>query len=149
MADNVQRLGAALLTALEKKDAEALAKLQVTQQAYILDLTLQVREDEISQLGQMADSLQQARASAETRETHFTELLDEGFLPTEEGQIAMVVAAGVTGTIAGVLQTAAAIGYAVPQVGSPFAMTYGGNQLGNTVHESGRESCRESGCQYV
>src|SRR3546814_11981360 len=67
--------------------------------AYILGLTLQVREDEISQLGQMGDSLQQARASAETRETHFTELLDEGFLPTEEGQIAMVVAAGVTGTI--------------------------------------------------
>src|SRR3546814_1348609 len=89
MADNVQRLGAALLTALEKKDAEALAKLQVTQQAYILDLTLQVREDEISQLGQMADSLQQARASAETRETNFTELLDEGFLPTAEGQSAM------------------------------------------------------------
>src|SRR3546814_16253659 len=84
----------------------------------------------------MADSLQQARASAETRETHFTELLDEGFLPTEEGQIAMVVAAGVTGTIAGVLKTAAAIGYAVPQVGSPFAMTYGGNQLGNNVHAS-------------
>src|SRR5690554_3165331 len=26
--------------------------------------------------------------------------------------------------------TAASIGYAVPQVGSPFAMTYGGEQLG-------------------
>ncbi|WP_168254989.1 neuraminidase-like domain-containing protein [Rhizobium leguminosarum] len=136
MADNVQRLGAALLTALEKKDAEALAKLQVTQQAQILDLTLQVREDEIAQLGQMTTSLQQARANAAARQTHFADLLDDGFLPTEEAQISMVIAAGVTGTIAGVLKTAASIGYAVPQVGSPFAMTYGGIQLGSIVHAS-------------
>jgi hypothetical protein len=32
--------------------------------------------------------------------------------------------------IGAVLRTAASIGYAVPQVGSPFAMTYGGEQLG-------------------
>jgi hypothetical protein len=136
MADNVQRLGAGLLTALEKKDAEALAQLRVTQEAQILDLSIQVREDEITQLGQVAQSLQQARAGASARASHYGSLLETGFLPTEDAQIGMVIAAGVTGTIAGVLKTAAAIGYAVPQLGSPFAMTYGGVQLGSIVHAS-------------
>lgn len=133
MADNVQRLGAGLLSALEKKDAEALSQLRVTQEAQILDLSLQVRQDEITQLTQSAQALAQSRAGAKAREDHYTALLNNGFLPTEEAQIAMVVAAGVTGTIAGVLNTAAAIGYAVPQVGSPFAMTYGGQQLGAVI----------------
>ena len=39
--------------------------------------------------------------------------------------------------LAGITKTASSIGYAVPQVGSPFAMTYGGAQLGAVLAAAG------------
>ena len=45
-----------------------------------------------------------------------------------------MTAATVFNTLAAATRTMSAIGYAVPQVGSPFAMTYGGQQIGASLN---------------
>ena len=70
---------------------------------------------------------------AQIREEYYTQLLDENLSPAEKAQIATMTAAMILSAVSGAMETAASIGYAVPQQGSPFAMTYGGEQLGASL----------------
>ena len=48
----------------------------------------------------------------------------------------MLIVAQVLSTVGGVLKTMSGVGYLVPQIGSPFAMTYGGQQAGSSLTSS-------------
>ncbi len=65
--NEVRDLGAALLSALEKKDAEALSLLQSGQEAQLLKATRQVKQQAISEASANRDALDATRASAEAR----------------------------------------------------------------------------------
>jgi hypothetical protein len=133
VTDNVIRLGGALLGALERKDEEALARLRVAQENQLLNLVSQLRQQQIDAIAKQRLSLEAARESALARQSHYGQLIEDGLLPAEIAQIVSLAVAGGLSVASTVLRTASAIAFALPQVGSPFAMTYGGQQIGSNL----------------
>ncbi len=129
----VMQLGASLLAALEKQDAAALQLLRTSQERALLDLTTLIKEQQITEAEQTGLALQESQKSAQHRYDYYVQQLARGLSPSELLNIASSTVATVFNVLAGATRTAASIGYAVPQVGSPFAMTYGGQQIGSAL----------------
>ncbi|MDZ3833117.1 MAG: neuraminidase-like domain-containing protein [Sphingopyxis sp.] len=127
------QIGSQLLAAFEKKDAEALSRLRAAQELRILNMTTKVRQLQIDEITQNIAGLQISRQAADTRKRFYQTLLDTGLSPAERLSIASTVLAGIFSTTAGVMKTASAIAHLAPNVGSPFAMTYGGVQVGSSL----------------
>jgi hypothetical protein len=123
-------LGSALLSALEKKDAEELSLLRNTQEHSILEMQLQIKQQQLEAAKQSLAALQEGLKNAQARETHYQQLIATGLTAHEQEQIAQMTIGQVFTQVANILGIAGSIGSFVPQVGSPFAMTYGGQQIG-------------------
>jgi hypothetical protein len=136
-AGSVSQLGSALLSAIEKQDAEELALIRNAQEAGILRLMTQIKEQQIEEVAATGVGLQQAYEGTKTRYDYYTKLLAEGLSPGEVQSLDAMAAALAFNILASITKTASSIAYAVPQVGSPFAMTYGGQQLGATLLSAG------------
>jgi hypothetical protein len=134
LSNNLIQLGSSLLSALEKNDAEQLNLLHNTQERFIMNMNIQLRQNNISQLQLSLAALQYSLKSSQYRQDYFTTLITEGLNDAENVNLSAMSAALVFNVLGSVLKTAASIGYAVPQVGSPFAMTYGGEQIGNALN---------------
>ncbi len=134
LTNTLMQLGASLLAALEKNDAEQLSMLQSTQEGVILNMNIQVRQNAITQLQQAIQSMQYSLDSAQYRETYYTNLISNGLISSENTNLDAMASGLAFNILASILKTAASIGYAIPQVGSPFAMTYGGIQVGSMVN---------------
>lgn len=134
LTGQVGSLGSALLTALEKKDAEALSLISLQQEKTVLQLTTAMKELQIKVVEQQNAAQQQSLNNASYRYTHYENLIKEGISEREQVSMDAALAAMLLNSIGSITKTAAAIGYAVPQVGSPFAMTYGGQQIGNALN---------------
>lgn len=130
LTSGVMQLGSALLAALEKKDAEALALLRASQEKTLLNMTTFIKEQQINELVEIKASLEESLKSATRRSDYYTDLLATGLSPGEIINIVSTTAAMLCNVAAGITRTLASIGYAVPQMGSPFAMTYGGREIG-------------------
>jgi hypothetical protein len=130
----VQSFGAALLSALEKKDVEELNRLRLVQQQNLLRLTTQVRQWEIDAATDAIETLERQREAVAFRRDHLRGLVDAGLTGWERTQqVARHTATGLQ-TAAGVIDVVAGIAYLVPQLGSPFAMKYGGMEVGNSAN---------------
>ena len=131
---DVQMFGSGLQSAYESKISTDAELLQVRQEKRLLTLTTQTLENEINVAISSLKSLQQSLALAKFRKTYYEDKVANDYMSAREdsSRIATAVSLGLQ-TLAGVSETAAAINYALPQVGSPFALTYGGEQLGNTL----------------
>jgi hypothetical protein len=90
MIGNVKDFGAALLAALEKRDAEQLAVLQTTHARNILELMTRVRELEIDEARGNLEALRISRANLQNRFEHFNNLIEggAGALSLNEGETA-------------------------------------------------------------
>ncbi len=124
------QLGSSLLSALEKKDAEELALLRSSHEQSILKLITTTKEKQIEEAEETLASLKESQNSAEKRHTYYTKLIQKGLSTWEITHLVAMTVAQRFNIAAGISRTAASIGYAVPQVGSPFSMNYGGKQLG-------------------
>jgi hypothetical protein len=127
-------LGGALLAALEKKDAEELSLLRNTQEHVILEMQLQIKQQQLTGAKESLAALHEGLKNAQTREAHYQKLLADGLSAYEQEQVAQMITGQIFSQIGNVLSVASSVGYAVPQVGSPFAITYGGIQLGNIIN---------------
>ncbi|MBZ5788749.1 hypothetical protein K8353_01390 [Burkholderia contaminans] len=127
-------LGNALLSTLEKGDAEALSALRTRQEGQILQMMLQIKQDRIDELQATIRSLTITENAAKNRLQFYTDLIDTGLIDYEETSLSAMESALAFNILGSISKTAATIAYAVPQVGSPFAMTYGGVQLGSAVN---------------
>lgn len=136
LTEDVIRLGSSLLSALERKDAEALATLQVTQEGRVLDLTSTIRQQQLELIDEQRAAIQAARDSADYRTSYYQGLINADYNAAEIAQLAYLATGMVAQGVSTVVKTASAVGYAVPQAGSPFAMTYGGQQVGHTLQEA-------------
>jgi hypothetical protein len=123
-------LGNALLSALEKKDAEELSLLRNTQERSILEMQLQIKQQQLEGARQSLAALQEGLKNAQARETHYQQLLATGLSAREQEQITQMALGQVFSQVSNVLSIASSISSFAPQVGSPFAMTYGGKQIG-------------------
>lgn len=126
-------LGGELLAALEKKDAEALSLLRNRQEKAILQLTTTIKQDQIEQAKESLQALQESQLSAKKREDYYKGLVKAGLSSGEVSNLQALEAALVFNILSSALQTASSIAYTIPNVGSPFAMTYGGIQIGSML----------------
>lgn len=135
LAGSVQRLGGALLSALEKRDAEALALLRGRHE---IDLLSEVRESRARAVEEAAEALAVARSglrAAQASLQHYEQLLDQDLLPSELVQQAASKLAEVESIRAQGFSTQAGFLRNFPQIlaSVPPATEFGGTQLAGPV----------------
>lgn len=128
-AATVQSFGVALLSALEKRDAEELAKLRNVHQKNLLAVTSEVKRNELKIAEEGIEILVRRQSATQYRHEYYSNLITQGLLLSEHAQRAARWTA--VGMDAGVLalDISAAIAGILPRVGSPFAMVYGGEEV--------------------
>ncbi len=126
----LQGFGSALLSALEKKDIEDLNLLRTTQQQNILRMTSQVRDNEYNAALATIESLEARRNTVEARRDYYDALVTEGLSSEEQTQQDARETAQYFEVLGEATNILAALTYLVPQLGSFFAITYGGREGG-------------------
>ena len=128
----LQSFGSSLLSAIEKKDVEELARLRVVHQDALAQIVSEVRDEELSHAEKAKQALEHRKITLESRHDHYQALIDEGLIKWENTQAAARHASSVLYGAASVLDTVAAVAYLVPSVGSPFTFEYGGKEVGDS-----------------
>lgn len=118
-----------LLSSMEKGDEEALRVLSAQQSAKLAALSRQARDAEISRLEYQKNSLQKAKSAAQSRRDYYDGLISENISSAEKAAIGLNISAGVANIASTALATAAGAAALAPEVGSPFAMVYGGREI--------------------
>jgi uncharacterized membrane protein len=131
VAAEVATLGSALLTALEKGDAEHLARMRTQQETQLLTLGTQLQHEHIQQVQATRQSLQAALANAQLEQRTYHQWITKGLSPDERSGVALMAEAldFQIGTTA--LSTAATIGYLIPTV---FGLSDGAFDPGGAIN---------------
>lgn len=132
-AGTVQSLGAALLSALEKRDAEELSRLRVIHEQNLLKFREQSLTWEIEVADDTLESLKRQKKAIEDRQKYYEALIDGRLIPAEvEQQTKLQDSTEKTG-IASQFNALASIAALIPQMGAPTAMTFGGRELSGSI----------------
>lgn len=83
LAGEVRALGAALLAAYEKGDAEYLASLRATHEKQLLVLALEIRKNAWRESDWQVQALQKAKQIAQTRRDYYANLILQGLISGE------------------------------------------------------------------
>lgn len=134
----VQSFGGALLSALERKDAEELNRLRAVHQQNLLKMSTRVREWDIDIAADAVDNLDKQIAAVTYKRDYFAALTDGGLNAPERIQQVSRHLASATFIGGALLQGTAGVLSLIPQLGSPFAMKYGGVELGSSVKAWGQ-----------
>lgn len=132
-ASTLQGFSSALMSALERKDAEELNLLRTIQQKNIMALTTQVRKWEIDAATESFNALGRQKATVENRKVYYEGLIDDGLSGWEITQQVFRHTAGVMRGLELAMHLTEGIFFLLPQVGSPFSMKYGGKELGDSA----------------
>ncbi|MCF6442145.1 hemopexin repeat-containing protein [Pseudoalteromonas luteoviolacea] len=123
----------ALMSALEKKDAEALSILQGKQESAMLNVAKQAKQYQIKESEISLDNLQASLKRAKEQLKHYDELINDGYLDEEKQQLRLMNAAtGLTSAVA-LGHLASGVSYMLPQVtvgAFSFGATSGGTNWG-------------------
>lgn len=133
LTQTLMGFGGALLAALEKKDADSLQMLQIKQERAILVQTGDLKAQLVLEAEDQLEALRQAKLAAQERLTYFTKLITDGLSPAEVTSLATMILANVFQTNAGIIRSLSGGAHLVPNAGSPFAMTYGGREIGASL----------------
>ncbi|MBN1550509.1 hypothetical protein JW979_03520 [bacterium] len=132
LVSRLNQLSSALLGALEKKDSEELSLIRQNQEREIHSMTMKIKDDQLKDREETIKSITANLGNANCRRDHYMNLIIEYMNPQERANIALLSVAQAFTIISQVFETIAAFGYLGPQLGSPFAITYGGQQIGNS-----------------
>ncbi len=145
---SVRGLGGALLSALEKKDAEEMARLRANQEVALLEANRQLKQLAVDEA---RDSLAGAEASLEVvkhRQDYYQSLVSGGWLPQEKAGVLLQSVAGGMQLAGSILSSIAASVTSVPGVyvgaagfsGSPlsFSQVVDGSKLGAVFSHMGQ-----------
>jgi len=127
----LQSFGSELLSALEKKDGEELVMLRSVHEKNILKMTRNVKRKQLQESQNQYKGTEAALTNVQNRVDYFQGLIDTGLTPWElTEQVSKWTASGIriSESVLGFLSSV--FGF-LPQVGSPFAMKYGGQELKN------------------
>jgi hypothetical protein len=129
----VKSLGAALLSALEKRDGEAMALLRNTHESRLLAAVQTVKQQQIDEARRSLESLKRAQEAIALRRDHHQRLLTEFMNPEEVvhtvlGAASLLLQAGQFGAKFG-----AAVASLVPNVKFGFVTTLGGTYGGDNI----------------
>jgi len=127
----VQSFGSALLSALEKKDGEELTLLRTVHEKNILKLTKNIKRKQLQDAQHQYKASEAALTNVQNRVDYYQELIDTGLISWEvTEQVSKWTASSIKITEATLEFLTSTFGF-MPQVGSPFAMKYGGHELHN------------------
>lgn len=144
-AGDVRALGAAVLSAMEKRDGEALARLRASHEIALLQAALRVRGLQIEEAQHALEAAMRGREGAEIRHRYYTSR--EFISATEAVKEALFIVASGLQVASGGLELTAAVMHALPDVtvgagghgNSPHgSVSYGASQLGNAVSATAR-----------
>jgi len=132
---DVKALGGALLSALEKKDAEALALLRSGQEIQVLESARAIREMQIRDAETALEALQKTKENTQYRFTYystrpFKNANEEEHLNRLESAKDFQLAQGIVETVAGILSALPTFHLQLFASG----VSYGGLQLANVMH---------------
>jgi hypothetical protein len=127
-AAQTQSFGGAVLSAIEKRDAQTLEVLRVTQQQNILAMTTSVKQADVDAAQNAVDTLNAQLDTAQFRHDYYEGLIQGGLNAWEMLELeARKTSAGVY-IVSAVLNVLSGVLGLIPQIGSPFSMNYGGDQ---------------------
>ncbi|MEV0171658.1 neuraminidase-like domain-containing protein [Streptomyces sp. NPDC050803] len=136
LAAEVKAFGAALLSALEKRDAEALARLRSHHEEAVLKAAREVRAQQVVEADASLQAVQKSRDGAEGKVQYYS---SRSYMNTGEIAHTVLSAAAIVhqAVAAGVDMTASAMGL-IPDVktGTPttIGLTFGGSSLSQALH---------------
>ena len=133
----VRSLGGALLSALEKYDAEGLSVLRATQEKALLQDVMQIKQAQIDEANNNLAGLQASQAVTEYRQSYYQGLINDDLSPFEIAQVVALTVAQELQVVSQGLEFGAAVAAQVPNstvgiegISSPVAtVTYGGSNL--------------------
>jgi hypothetical protein len=129
----VQSFGSALLSALEKKDTEELTLLRSVHERTILRMTQEIKKRNLEDSQFAYQAIVEQQTNVQNRIDHYSGLIETGLIGWEVGeQVARHTATGIRMTES-IGHMVAGIMYLIPQLGSPFALKYGGKEMGDSV----------------
>lgn len=129
----VQSFGNSLLSAIERKSGEDLALLRMTQQQNILEISTKSRQLEIDAANEGIMGMLDRIESLNYQIGYYDTLVSERTSGWEIAQQTGVHGASIIRGTEAVVAFSAGILSLIPQVGSPFAMKYGGVELGGSM----------------
>ncbi|GHH82759.1 hypothetical protein GCM10018793_43130 [Streptomyces sulfonofaciens] len=133
LAQEVRSFGSELLAALEKRDAEALARLRSGHELAVLDAARQVRQQQLKEADEALAALARAKSVAEDKERYYTELAREPLNAFEQSQTRLHESAlRYQDQARDINMSAAMVGYMPDlKVGSPTTMggTWGSSNI--------------------
>ena len=128
----VQSFGGALLSAMEKKDVEQLTLLRSVHERELLRLTRDAKAQQVREAKSQLQSVTEAKVNVENRIAYFDGLLTTGLIGWEKAQQVSRHAATAIKVAESAVHLTSAVLFLLPDVGSPFAMKYGGSALGRS-----------------
>ena len=131
-SNDVKGLGAALLQALEKRDAESFALLRSTHEQNILNATLTIKEKQVDDAKAQLESIQKTKENIQIKYDYYN---SRPYMNAQEKQQLDSIQIGLLfSVIQGELNTIGGVLSAIPnlKIGAPTSMgaTWGGDNLG-------------------
>lgn len=121
----VRGLGGALLSALEKEDAEALSNLRASHEVAVLEAVRQVKKLAIDEAKRSLEAAEKSLEVIDQRRDYYKQLIEDGWLANERDQVRLLKQAGawqMRASVANLLGTTFA---PIPRVSSGGAGTMG------------------------
>ena len=157
LTNEVKSLGAALLSALEKKDAEAIALLRSSQEINVLKAVLAVKKKQVDDAQTALDNLEKQKELITLRRDYYNGLITNGLNTSESTALDLTAAAIGLDQSAVVIEFLANSLALIPDFnagasgfgGSPHvALKFGGEQLGNALRAMGSAIKGEAGIMH-
>ncbi|PKF49425.1 hypothetical protein AT251_18975 [Enterovibrio nigricans] len=134
LVNQLSQYGSNLLSAIERKDGEALNMLMQTQALDLMQLNINLQDKSIEQLKAEQDSLTVSLSRAQASLDTYQAWLNEGVSRTEQSAMDARIAAGSLTAQANIFRTSGAGLDMAPNI---FGMAVGGIQLGAMANASG------------
>lgn len=138
LCGEVRSLGAALLSALEKRDGEKVALLRSSQEIAVLAAVEDVRKEQLREARANVDALVASRATTEQRRDHYQKLLDDGISDLERSQLTTFEAGAGLQTAGGAVSVVGAFLNLIPDFSTGYrpaniTTTLGGRAISGVV----------------
>lgn len=142
LAARAAQLGGALLSALEKKDAEQLSLLQTSHEAAVLQLARDIKTSQKAEAEASLAALEAGLESAAYRFQHYERLLQKGLSPAETAEIVCMSVAQGMNQIANDFRIRSSVSRLIPDVSVGYpppnvSASFGGSNLGGALEAIG------------
>ena len=142
LCNDVKALGASLLAALEKKDAEALALLRATQETSLLKAVRQVKQQQLDEANTNKEALQKTLDVTTYRLNHYQQLITNQLNEHETTQLDKLKSANDQQEAVADFEILGQIMNMLPNMSVSYppstSISFGGSNIGNSIYAYSR-----------